>query len=612
MQCRLSAGRRLRPPGRGEIAGPRRPRRLDRRPPREVRDRSRHPQNALVSPGRKREPVDRPVQQRLGLGVGFRASAPKRPESGRIDRRASPVRPPGPPARPRPARGRPPTTLRRPRRRSRTRRGPGPRRAGRCGRGAGPRSSGDSAPRPAASTRRRAAGRPGSRRGTGSSRPRGGSGRGTCALRPRARPRRRRPRAARGAPRARRAGTRAARRGRGRRSGRATAPRGAGPRRRRRARPPKRRDAASGTGAGEEAAPGGKPARDAPDAGHLEALFARERRQEAGQSPREHRLAGARRARHQEVVAARGGDLEGAPRDGLAPHVGEVGLGAGGGGGTAEGTTSREDLPRAGGRSPRPDDGRAHVEARDGGGLRTVLRGNENSALPAAPPRRTPERRARARALRRARARRRESPRSASGGTSPFAARIASATARSSAVPDFGRSAGARFTTTFFGGGGKPTWRSAERMRSRLSFTAASGRPTSVRPGRPAPTAHSTTTGTPSSPTTVAEYARATVMALRSVQGGEGEGERLARAERLGERRRFCAVDLLDAHAVARGDEKSVSPGRTVCRTLRGAVCPLFATAARCVHEPFSAGCRRAPAGSGGRVGRRPSWEAPP
>ena len=48
----------------------------------------------------------------------------------------------------------------------------------------------------------------------------------------------------------------------------------------------------------------------------------------AGQPARQHRLAGAGRPDEQQVVAARGGDLEGAPRQRLAADVGQVGAGA--------------------------------------------------------------------------------------------------------------------------------------------------------------------------------------------------------------------------------------------------------------------------------------------
>ena len=49
-----------------------------------------------------------------------------------------------------------------------------------------------------------------------------------------------------------------------------------------------------------------------------------ERRQDPRQAPREHRLAGARRAGEQQVVPAGGGELERAPRPLLAAYVGEV------------------------------------------------------------------------------------------------------------------------------------------------------------------------------------------------------------------------------------------------------------------------------------------------
>ena len=50
-----------------------------------------------------------------------------------------------------------------------------------------------------------------------------------------------------------------------------------------------------------------------------------ERRQDRGQAPRRHRLAGARRPGDQQAVAAGGGDLERPAQAGLAAQVGEVG-----------------------------------------------------------------------------------------------------------------------------------------------------------------------------------------------------------------------------------------------------------------------------------------------
>ena len=54
----------------------------------------------------------------------------------------------------------------------------------------------------------------------------------------------------------------------------------------------------------------GELAGDRMDHADLQRLGRIERRQEAGQACRQHRLAGAGRADHQQVVAAGGGDLE--------------------------------------------------------------------------------------------------------------------------------------------------------------------------------------------------------------------------------------------------------------------------------------------------------------
>ena len=65
-------------------------------------------------------------------------------------------------------------------------------------------------------------------------------------------------------------------------------------------------------------------ARDAVDARDLERLLARERRQERGEAPREHRLAAARRPLQQQVVPTRGRDLQCAQRQLVSAHVGQV------------------------------------------------------------------------------------------------------------------------------------------------------------------------------------------------------------------------------------------------------------------------------------------------
>ena len=60
------------------------------------------------------------------------------------------------------------------------------------------------------------------------------------------------------------------------------------------------------------------------DLGDLERLLEARRRQDARQPPRQHRLAGAGRADHQQVVAARRGDLEGALGVLLTADVGQI------------------------------------------------------------------------------------------------------------------------------------------------------------------------------------------------------------------------------------------------------------------------------------------------
>ena len=59
--------------------------------------------------------------------------------------------------------------------------------------------------------------------------------------------------------------------------------------------------------------------------GRLERLVAGELGQDRGEPPGEHRLAGAGRADHQEVVTAGRGDLERAPRLRLTADLGEIG-----------------------------------------------------------------------------------------------------------------------------------------------------------------------------------------------------------------------------------------------------------------------------------------------
>src|SRR6266849_566553 len=74
----------------------------------------------------------------------------------------------------------------------------------------------------------------------------------------------------------------------------------------------------------EQALSGPEAAGDGPEGGGLDRLLEGKRRQERGQPPREHGLAGARRPDEQRVVAAGGRDLQRALAGGLAAHVYEV------------------------------------------------------------------------------------------------------------------------------------------------------------------------------------------------------------------------------------------------------------------------------------------------
>ncbi len=65
-------------------------------------------------------------------------------------------------------------------------------------------------------------------------------------------------------------------------------------------------------------------ARHRVDPGHREGGLVAEQRQQPGEAARKHRLAGARRPGQQQVVGARGGDLERPPGPLLAAHVREV------------------------------------------------------------------------------------------------------------------------------------------------------------------------------------------------------------------------------------------------------------------------------------------------
>ncbi len=98
--------------------------------------------------------------------------------------------------------------------------------------------------------------------------------------------------------------------------------------------------------------------------------------------------------------------------------------------------------------------------------------------------------------------------------------------------------AGARFTVRRQSGQGNPLDRMAARTRSRASRTAASGRPTMVKPGRPLETWTSTDTGCPTAPLSVAEATVASLWGNGRTRRAPGPGNIPTRsfAERLATR----------------------------------------------------------------------------
>ncbi len=98
------------------------------------------------------------------------------------------------------------------------------------------------------------------------------------------------------------------------------------------------------------------------------------------------------------------------------------------------------------------------------------------------------------------------------GLNSPAATRSPIAIGRSSPAPPLRMPEGARLTVTRRSGHGRPLDRTAARTRSRASRTAASGRPTIVKPGRPLETWTSTETARPTAPLSVAEATAASML----------------------------------------------------------------------------------------------------
>ena len=280
----------------------------------------------------------------------------------------------------------------------------------------------------------------------------------------------------------------------------------------------RRRDRSAADEAGRRDRVVGRPERPAPhepaagvhagdrvDARDLERLGARQRRQDRRQAPRQHRLARARRALEQQVVAAGGGDLERAQRPGVAAYVGEVGRrgvglatrGPGAARGSAGAAAPRSPRPaRAGPRCPRPRS-RRRARPRAPGRAAGSGRAGRRAARPR-PPRARPGSRAAARS---ARARRRWP---SGRGRRPRPARSRRGAQRPSRDrspgPTFFSHAGARLTVIRRAGNSKPWLPMAERTRSRASRTERSASPTTLNAGRPGRMSVSTVTGTESSP----------------------------------------------------------------------------------------------------------------
>ena len=222
------------------------------------------------------------------------------------------------------------------------------------------------------------------------------------------------------------------------------------------------------------------------------------RRQDPGQPPREHRLAGAGRADHEQVVAARRRDLERALGVRLAADVGEVDRALG-----ARGRRQRR-LDRVGLPAPVEQVGepRERRHSADGRPLRRApprARSSPERAAACSPRRGRPARRrarpgsggSRPTATARPPARSRRAPR-------PARARLPraapTAIARSKPGPALRTCAGARLTVIRCCGKPSSELSSAARTRSRDSRTARSGRPTRVNVGSPRRTSTSTVT----------------------------------------------------------------------------------------------------------------------
>ena len=254
------------------------------------------------------------------------------------------------------------------------------------------------------------------------------------------------------------------------------------------------------------------------DPRHFERLLGRQRRQDRGQAARGERLAGARAGRSSAGCARRrppprarsGGGAGRAGRRGRGrrPEASAAGAAARGGSGVHSPAASSGTWPRlSSGDHLDPADQR-----RLGRRSRPARRPPRRPAR--APPRRSPARPGSGAPSRPGPARR---PSPAAAGAPTRAARMRPAGPPRSAGPGPGpalrRLAGARLATIRRSGKSKPQLASAARTLSRASLTAASGRPTTEKAGRPRCTSTSTRTGRAAMPSRVNVRAVASIAA---------------------------------------------------------------------------------------------------
>ena len=304
---------------------------------------------------------------------------------------------------------------------------------------------------------------------------------------------------------------------------------------------------------------------DRVDRRHLERFVERQRRQNARQPARQHRLARAGRADEQQVVAAGRGDLERPPRQRLPAHVGQVDVAVRARRHVAAGSAAgpaRRALGCSARTASASDAHGQHAQAGDDGGFRCVARGSSSARVPSRRGRDGDRQHAarRAGSCRRATARRARS-------TSRMSRRATTPVRREDAERDrqierrarlahvgrrqIHRDAMRRETRSPNCG-----WRA--RTRSRLSRTLASGKPdhgedragrTRRRPrrerGRPRRRRRRRCAGSASTPCTlqaVQAPARPAAFAeriARMIRGGSASRDRAGRAAR---ERRGCAV----------------------------------------------------------------------